>query len=373
MYFKDVIGQENVKQQLIKEAKERKMAYAHLFCGKSGIGKLPLALAYARYLLCEHPNGQDACGTCASCKKCDNWVHPDLHFTFPIVKKKNKETVCDDYLPEWRELLKYTPYFDLNTWLEKMNATNQQAQIFAKESDEMCRKLRVKPSQGEWKVMIIWMAEKMNAECSNKLLKLLEEPPPCTVFLLTSENPDSLLATIQSRTRRISLPGINENCMTEVLRNQYGLEEQDAADTARQSGGSFLKALEAIHLNEEKVFCLEQFVSLMRLAYQRKIRDLKGWSETMAAVGREGQKNFLNYCQRMVRENFMYNFHEQPLTYLNHDEAAFSKRFSPFINEGNVMEIMDELGEAQKHIEQNVNARMVFFDLALKIIVLLVR
>ena len=373
MFFKDVIGQEEAKERLIREAKEGKIAHARLFCGPEGIGKLPLAIAYARYLSCNNPGEKDACGICPSCVKISKLAHPDLHFVFPVIKKKSKDTVSDDFIAEWRELLSHTPYFNLNIWLEEMGAENQQAQIYVKESDEIIRKLSLKSSQGGYKIMIIWLPEKMNVECSNKLLKLLEEPPSQTIFLLVSEEPDMLLTTIQSRTQRFALYGIEEKYITERLQSQYGLQERDAISIGHRSEGNFLKALESIHLNEENKLFFDLFVSLMRLSYQRKIREMKQWSETLAAMGRERQKHFLSYCQRLVRENFMFNFQDPSLIFMNEEEQNFSKRFAPYINEKNVMGIMDELSEAQRHIEQNVNARMVFFDFSLKMIVLLVQ
>ena len=373
MYFRDVIGQEEAKRRLIREAKEGIVAHARLFCGPEGIGKLPLAIAYARYLSCNNPGEDDACGICPNCIMYNKLAHPDLHFVFPVIKKKSKDTVSDDYLPEWRELLNKTPYFNLNIWLEEMGAENQQAQIYVKESDEIIRKLSLKSSQGGYKIMIIWMPEKMNTECSNKLLKLLEEPPTQTVFLLVSENPDMLLTTIQSRTQRFNLFGIEENKIIEILCTRYGIQENDATNIAHRSEGNFLKALETIHLNEENQLFFELFVSLMRLSYQRKIREMRQWSETVASMGRERQKHFLSYCQRMIRENFIFNFRHPSLNYLNQEEQNFSNRFAPFVNERNVIGIMDELSEAQRHIEQNVNARMVFFDFSLKMIVLLVQ
>ena len=373
MFFRDVIGQNEAKQRLIREAKEGKIAHARLFCGPEGIGKLPLAIAYARYLSCQHPEGNDACGHCPNCMKYNKLAHPDLHFVFPVIKIKSKDTVSDDFLPEWRELISHTPYFNLNIWLKEMGAENQQAQIYVKESDEIIRKLNLKSSQGGYKIMIIWLPEKMNVECSNKLLKLLEEPPSQTIFLLISEEPDMLLTTIQSRTQRFNLYGIEEKQIAQKLIQQYGILEKDAVNIAHRSEGNFLKALEAIHLNEENQLFFDMFVSLMRLSYQRKIREMKQWSETMASMGRERQKQFLQYCQRMIRENFIYNFHNPSITFLNEEERSFSSRFAPFVNERNVIGIMDELSEAQRHIEQNVNARMVFFDFSLKMIVLLVQ
>ena len=373
MFFKDIIGQEEAKQRLIKEAKEGKIAHARLFCGNEGTGKLPLAIAYARYLSCEHPLENDACGTCPSCIKYNKLAHPDLHFVFPVIKKKNKDTVSDDYLTEWRELLTSTPYFNLNIWLREMGAENQQAQIYVKESDEILRKLSLKSSQGGYKIMIIWLPEKMNIECSNKLLKLLEEPPLQTLFFLISEEPGTLLTTILSRTQQFNLPRIEESSIVDALIQMYGVQEKDALNIAHRSEGNFLKALESIHINEENQLFFELFVNLMRLSYQRKVREMKLWSENLAGMGRERQKHFLTFCQRMIRENFIYNFHQPELTYLSMEEQNFSNRFAPFVNERNVISIMNELNEAQRHIEQNVNAKMVFFDFALKMIVLLVQ
>ena len=373
MFFKDIIGQEEAKKRLISKAKEGRIPHAMLFCGNEGTGKLPLAIAYARYLSCECPNDEDACGVCPSCVKYNKLAHPDLHFVFPVIKKKSKDTVSDDYLSEWRELLATTPYFNLNIWLKEMGAENQQAQIYVKESDEILRKLSLKSSQGGYKIMIIWLPEKMNTECSNKLLKLLEEPPQQTLFFLVSEEPDALLTTIQSRTQRFKIPGIGDNDIATTLVRKYGIEEKAAVNIAHRSEGNWIKALETIHTNEESKLFFELFVSLMRLAYQRKIREMKQWSETLAAMGRERQKHFLAYAQRMIRENFVCNFSNSSIVYLNEEEQNFANRFAPYINERNVINIMDELSEAERHIGQNVNARMVFFDFALKMIVLLVQ
>ena len=373
MLFKDIIGQEEAKERLIREAKEGKIAHARLFCGNEGVGKLPLAIAYAQYLSCEHPTDNDSCGICPNCVKYNKLIHPDLHFVFPVIKKKSKDTTSDDYLQEWREILNSSPYFNLNMWLKEMGAENQQAQIYVKESDEIIRKLNLKSSQGGYKVMIMWLPEKMNVECSNKLLKLLEEPPTQTIFILISEEPDMLLPTIQSRVQRFNIHAIDKEKIAETLCLNYGLEPNDAKNIAHRCQGNFLKALETIHLNEDNQFYFEEFVSLMRLAYQRKIREIKQWSDNIAAIGRERQKNFLAYIQRMLRESFIYNFHTPDISYLSDEEQKFSSRFSPFINEGNVISIMEELSIAEQHIGQNVNAKMVFFDLALKMIVLLVQ
>ncbi|HJD75390.1 DNA polymerase-3 subunit delta' [Bacteroides reticulotermitis] len=372
MFFKDVIGQQAIKDRLIQEVSEGRIPHAQLLCGSEGVGAFPLALAYARYISCSNPGQTDACGVCPSCVKYNKLVHPDLHFAFPIVKNaKRKRELCDDYIVEWRQLVLNNPYFNLNHWLNEIEAENSQAIIYAKESDEITKKLSLKSSEGGYKISIIWLPEKMHPVCANKLLKLLEEPPKKTVFLLVSEVPEMILPTILSRTQRINIRKIDEACIAETLQSRYGTLQADSLSIAHLANGNFIKALEAIHLNEENQLFFDLFVSLMRLSYQRKIREMKLWSDQVASMGREKQKNFLGYCQRMIRENFIYNLHRKELTYMTIGEQNFATRFAPFINERNIMGLMDELSEAQQHIEQNVNAKMVFFDFSLKMIVLL--
>ena len=343
MFFKDVIGLDTAKQQLIQEVREGRIPHAQLFCGPAGVGKLPLAMAYARYICCPNRTETDACGTCPSCVKWNKLVHPDVHFVFPIVKNaKGKKEVCDDYIADWRHLVLSNPYFSLNHWLNEMGAENGQAIIYAKESDEITRKLSLKSSEGGYKVTIVWLPEKLHEVCANKLLKLLEEPPEKTIFLLVSEAPEMILSTILSRTQRFNIRKIDEASVANALQQKYGVQPADSQTIAHLANGNFIKALETIHLNEENELFFKLFVSLMRLSSQRKIR-----------------------------ENFIYNLHRKEMNYMTLPEQNFATRFAPFVNERNVMGIMDELSEAQVHIEQNVNARMVFFDFSLKMIVLL--
>lgn len=369
MFFKDVIGQEEAKTRLIREVKDGRIAHALLFNGPLGAGKMPLALAYARYLCCTNRGEKDACGTCPSCIKFNKLVHPDVHFIFPTVKKM----FCDELLPHWRHLLLSTPYFTIDHWLNEMDAENAQAIIYQQESSAIIKKLNFKSSEGGYKVVILWLPERMHVVFANKILKLLEEPPEFTVFLLVTENQDKLLPTIISRCQPFYIPRIEEGKVTEALQSNYGVESLQAKSIAHISNGNFVKALETIHLNKENEAYFDLFVGLMRLAYMRKVKDLKLWSENIAALGRERQKNFLQYSQHMVRENFMNNFRQPNMIYMTPDETKFSSRFCPFINERNVIEIMEELSAAQADIEQNVNAKMVFFDFALKMIMLIMK
>ena len=371
--FGDIIGQERVVEQLRRSVDENRLAHALLITGPRGNGKLPIAVALAKYLLCGNKAGGEACDCCPTCVKVNKLIHTDLHFVFPVKKKKNSSSdstpVSDDYIQEWRELLTKNPYFGYDAWLQKLDVDNQQPMIYERESGEILHKLSMHSREGGWKVVIIWLPEKMKEAGSNKLLKIIEEPPQDTLFILVSEEPGHILPTILSRTQRIDVPRILQEDMKRALVSRYGLTADDAAQIAQQCGGDVEKAEELLSLNEEKALYLELFAQLMRAAYARNIRDMKQWSERVAAMGRERQKRMLEYCQRMIRENFIMNFKRDEMLCLSADERNFSVRFSPFVNERNIFGIMEELSEAARHIEQNVNAKMVFFDTSLRMIV----
>lgn len=365
--FKDIVGQSEIKERLISSVKQGKVAHAQLFCGPEGVGKLPLAISYAQYLNCQNPTETDACGVCSSCSKYHNLAHPDLHFVFPIVQKKQqKKEVCDDYIEEWREFLGKNPYSNLSQWLNFIDAENSQGLIYAKESNEIIRKLSLKIYEAKYKVMIIWLPERMNEECANKILKIIEEPLGTTVFILVSDTPDKIIGTIQSRSQRINIHGVEQEAIAQNLITEYNIEEDDAKNIAHISKGSYLKALQTISLNEEHKYFLDLFVGMMRASYARNIKEIKNIADKISSIGRERQRSFLAYAQSMVREYFVSNLKQDEMVYLAKDEASFGTRFAPFINERNIIGFMDELALAERHIEQNVNAKMVFFDLCLK-------
>lgn len=396
MQFSDIIGQEEVKQRLIKDVELDRVPHALMLCGPRGAGKLPLALALAQTLLCENAGSKkmtepevdmfgeaipstrltEACQTCKSCKMVEALSHPDLHFSFPIIKKKNSSSapICDDYLTEWREQLHNNVYFDINDWLYDMKAENQQATYYVGESDSLLRKLAIKASQGGRRVIIIWLPERMNQDTANKLLKLIEEPPSLTHFIMVCEEPDKVLGTILSRTQRINVPALTEQEISEALQQRHAMPTEYATELAHIAQGSYTQALHRMQAGNEESEFFEYFVQLMRLAYMRKMKELRTWSDEMASKGRESQKRFLQYAQRLVRENFIYNFRQQDrLNYQLKRESEFSVNFARFINERNVIKIMDELTLAEQDIEGNVNAKMVFFDFAMQIIVLLLQ
>ncbi|MBD8389515.1 DNA polymerase III subunit delta' [Dysgonomonas sp. BGC7] len=372
MFFKDIIGQKEVKERLTRSVKEGFIPHAQLFCGPEGIGKFPLALAYAQYLNCENRTDDDSCGKCPSCVKYNHLAHPDLHFVFPIVKKAaKKKEVCDDYISEWREFVKNSSYFNLGQWLDHIDAENSQGLIYAKESEEIIRKLSLKIYEAKYKIMIIWLPEKMHESCANKLLKIIEEPTDNTIFLLVSDTPDNIITTIQSRCQRINIHGIEENDIVQALESEYNITPEDALNVAHLANGSYLKALETISLNEEHKFFFNLFIQMMRASYARNIKEIKAIGNELGGIGRENQKSFLIYCQRMVREYFISNMKQPDIVYMAQDEANFGIRFAPFVNEKNIIGLMNELALAERHIEQNVNAKMVFFDLCLKITMLI--
>lgn len=376
MYFRDIIGQQEVIERLVKDAQAGTVPHALLFCGPEGTGKLQTAIAFARYLLCrDKADSTDSCGTCPACVKMDKLVHPDLHFVFPVINKSKsagRSTISDDEISTWRETVLEQQYFGFEDWLAAIDADNKQARIFVTESESILGKLSLKSVEGGYKVMIIWHAEKMNAECANSLLKLLEEPPAGTVFILTTDTPELMLETILSRTQRIDFKRIPAELIEQKLTGPgYLLDSDTAAKIAHLSGGSWLKAMNALRVNAESDEFLEYFMQLMRLSYGRRLKDLKIWSDNVAGGGREWQKRFLAYCQRMIRENFICNFHNPELNYMTEQERQFSVRFAPYVNENNIIGLTEVLSDAQRDIEQNVNSKMVFFDLSLKTIMLM--
>ena len=374
MKFAEVIGQENVKRRLIQSVQEGFIPHSRLITGMEGVGALPLALAYARYLMCRNRKETDACGSCPSCVKFNKYAHPDLHFVFPIIKNdKKKKEVCDDYLTEWRQQLSEQPYFGLSQWFQRIDAENAQGMIYAKESNEIIRKLMLKTYEAEYKVMIIWLPEKMHESCANKLLKIIEEPPDNTVFLLVSEQPDQIIGTIQSRSQRLSIPPIEPEILSHVLAGKYTLNPDDLQFAVHLAGGSYIRAVAVIESASEQELFFDLFVAIMRNSWRRDVKNMKVKAEFFASLGRERQKAFFAYCQRILRENYIYQLQQPEINYLNRAESDFSKNFSPYIHERNIIDFMDELALAERHVEQNVNPRLVFFDLSMKIAVLLKR
>lgn len=378
MNWSEVIGQEDIKQKLTSMVDDEHVPHAMILCGPYGCGKMAMAMAMASYLLTEgsmriNPQFNKA----NSEAMLGQWEHPDLHFSFPTIKRAgmsaDHQPVSGDYAKEWRQMLMQGPYFNISQWMDYMDAANQQAIITGAESDELARKLSLKSSLGGYKVAVIWLPERMNLTSANKLLKLLEEPPHQTIFIMASEEPEKLLDTIKSRTQRIDMKRLTNKDICDALVQQRGIDEASAQRIARLANGNWMNALDALNTSNENRQFFDMFTMLMRLAYTRNIKELKKWSEAVAAYGREKQRRMLVYFTGQVRENFMYNFRNPELTYMTVEEENFSKKFSPFINELNVIEISELMERANRDIGQNANAKIVMFDMALKMIVLLLR
>ena len=369
MTFDEVIGQQEAKERLMQMVNEGRLPHAMMLCGPIGAGKMALAIAFACQLLDD--------GRVSSKAMLEKLEHPDLHFTYPTIKlpsmSADHKPVSDDFSSNWHELLKGGPYFTMDQWMQAMGGENQQAIITAGESDQLVKKLSLKSSQGGYKVSIVWLPERMNIECANKLLKLIEEPPQQTVFIMVCEEPDKLLETIRSRVQRVDVRKTDDESIERALVERRGISDEAAHRIARLANGNWLKAIEEIQVGSENEQFLDMFISLMRLAYQRKIKDLRKWSEVMASFGREKQKRWLTYFLRMIRENFVYNFHQEELTYMTQKEEDFARNFARFINETNILPISELANKAVRDIGQNANAKIVFFDFTLQMIVLLLR
>jgi len=372
MQFSEIIGQEAVKQRLVNSFNDGRLSHAQLFLGPEGSGTLAMAIAYSQYINCPNKTANDSCGTCPSCMKYKALVHPDLHFVFPIITSpKFKEPVSDNYITEWRKINNDTKsYFNLNGWLEYIDAENKQGSIQKNESSEINRKLNLKTYEADYKTMIIWMADKMNETCANKILKILEEPPPNTLFILIAENTDSILATILSRTQMIKLVKIDKGNMLSYIKSEYKLGEEEAQFVAANANGNIIAVKSAVNMSEEIGMFFESFTNLMRKSYQRDFEGLIEWSKAVATWGREKQKTYLEYCLGMLRNNFVMNQKANNILHMSKMEADFSSKFSVFINDSNIEEFSVLLSEAHYHIERNGSAKIIFLDLALKIAIL---
>lgn len=381
MQFTDVIGQHEARERLLRLVAEHRVPHAMLFTGPEGSGKLALALAFASYLLGERYEGKSVLDSAAAVTNAEamlrKFEHPDLHFSYPVIRPRGssseRKVTSDDFAAEWRQLLKGGAYFTMNRWMALMGAENQQSAIFEAESDLLSHKLNMKSSMGGYKISVVWLAERMNVECSNKLLKLLEEPPQKTVFLLVSEAPGQLLETIRSRVQRFDVRRISDEDIEQALTQSRGIDAADARRIARSAGGNWLKALEALDADNENRQFFNLFVMLMRKAYVHDVKELKHWSEAVSAFGREKQLRMLAYFLRMVRENFVYNFRQSELCYMSTEEEEFAKNFARFINERNVVDISQRLQRVIRDIGQNANGKIQFFNLALEMAIYLRR
>lgn len=372
MKFSKVIGQEDVKQYLLRSVKEQRISHAQLFSGPSGTGKLALAIAYAQYISCKDKQENDSCGTCSSCVKFNKLAHPDFHFTMPLASTKRvtkaEQLVSSTFMTEWREFVLDNPYAGLNEWFAKIGVENKQGNINVHESAEILRKLSLKPYEGEYRILIVWMPEKMNAQCANKLLKIIEEPPQKTVFLLITEDPEELLPTILSRVQMVKVPAMSDEDIAGGLKAQFELDDKQLRHIITLSEGSYFTAVKMAEHDESAEFHTDKFVEWMRWCYAMKVSELLEFSEEMAKSGRERQKVFLNHAISILRKALLLNFDVNDLVKIADDsEQDFLTKFAPFVHGANTPDLIAEFDKAVYHIERNAYAKIVFMDLSIKI------
>lgn len=366
MLFENIIGQDKVKKELIYSVNSGRLGHALLFSGKNGYGTLALALAFSQYILCTGDKRNDSCNHCASCHKMHKIIHPDLNFSFPIIKAK-ATSVSDDFLAEWRTFLSDKPYAGLQEWAESIGVEGKSMIIPVKESHNIIHKLNFKSVESDYKIMLIWQPERMNTEASNSLLKILEEPHEKTLFILVSENPNKLLPTIKSRVQEIKINPISATDIKEYLIQKKGLEENLASSYSHTSGGDLERALHLIESPEMAKYNQEQFINIMRLCWNRNMIAVNSWVDDITKLSIEPQKNFLHHSLRMLRENFMLRFRENKLIYMTDKEREFSVKFSPYITEKNIIHLQQEFERAYKDLSANVNPTIVFTDLCIKV------
>ncbi len=391
MLFRDIIGHKDIINRLIQTVKDNRVSHAQLILGPEGIGKLALAIAYAQFVNCvdkqyNNQNGilADSCGVCKSCLKFKKLIHPDVHFVFPntTTKKITKNNFSENFLTEWREFLIENNYIvTLNQWFEKLGVENKQGTINVRDCNEINRILSFKTYEAEYKVMIIWMVEKLYHSAAPKILKILEEPPEKTLFILISENHDQILSTILSRTQLIKLYKIKDNEIIDTLIDKYQIDADRAVEIASHSEGNLLDAMSLISQNAEDKFHTEVLIKWMRSCFKGNLNEnsknnvegLNDLVNVLAKIGREKQKSFLNYILKISRACILIHYDQSALLKLSSDEANFLQKFYLYINPLNIEDIQKEINTAIYHIERNANASILFMDLSLKMYKLLNR
>jgi DNA polymerase-3 subunit delta' len=371
MQFTDVLGQEHLKSHLITSANNGRIPHAQLFVGPEGSGTLPMAIAYAQHIIC----GNNKANESGSKLKFEHLSHPDLHFAYPVAStdKVKSHPVSKQFLEDWRAMLKEQPYGNLFDWYKQLGIDNKQGQIGVDEAQDISKSLSLKAYEGGFKVMIIWMVEKMNTACANKLLKLIEEPPNKTIFILIAEDEQQIISTIKSRCQLLHFPPLSEEVIKDALIKSYQIPEVDATKIAHQANGNYNKACDLVYHDSEDTQFEEWFVFWIRSAFKAKgnkaaIHDLISWSEEIAKTGRETQKQFLSFCLDFFRQAMLLNYNANELVFMEPKSESFKlEKFAPFVHENNVLEISDEIQDAIYHIERNGNSKIILTDLSIKL------
>lgn len=375
MLFSEILGQDHIKNHLTQSVENGRIPHAQLFVGPEGCGTLPMAIAYAQYILCNNKNGENTEGNNSCNLKFNTFSHPDLHFAFPVTTndKIKSKPVSNLFLEDWQQLLTQQPYGNLFDWYKQIGVDNKQGQIGVDEAQAIVKTLSLKSYEGGYKVMLIWMAEKMNIACANKLLKLIEEPPDKTVFLLITEDEEQIISTISSRCQVLHFPPLPEDEIKKALIKKYSLEVSIAIKIAHQANGNYNKACDLVYQDSEDLQFETWFIFWIRSAFKAKgnktaIHDLMSWSEEIAKTGRETQKQFLHFCLDFFRQALLLNYNANELVYFEPKSKNFKlNNFAPFVNDRNIIEINEELQDAIYHIERNGNSKIILTDLSIKL------
>jgi DNA polymerase-3 subunit delta' len=370
MFFENLIGHTHILNHLKKSAENGRIPHAQLFVGKEGVGTLSVAIAYASFLICKDHKDAESC-----LHNCEKWQHPDLHFAFPTAPNESVKThpVSNLFMTDWRQFLTENPFGSLFDWYQHIGIENKQGQIGVDEAQEIVKALQLKPYEGTYQVMIIWMPEKMNAAASNKLLKLIEEPPYKTIFLLVTEDEEQIISTIKSRCQALHFGNLSVKQIADYLMDHRDTDPNEALKMAHQADGSMNKALKLLSERSEDNLFEKWFINWVRAAFRAKgnaavINDLIAWSNDIAEIGREPQKQFLNYCIQFFRQALLKNYKADALVFLEPKTEGFKlEKFAPFVHNGNILDIIKELEEAQYHIERNGNAKIILLDMSIKL------
>lgn len=368
MLFKEVVGNQETKKALIQQVESGRVSHAQLFLGPEGSGKLAMAIAYSQYLLCDAPTSTDACDECPNCLKMKSLTHPDLHFAFPVVANKTAKIGSSiDRIKEWNSLILKNTYFGLNQWQEELDEMGKNAAIAVEESRLILKRLSLKSYGGKYKIMIIWLPEKMNTQAANKLLKILEEPPEQTVFFLICNNSEGMLPTILSRTQIIRFPALKVSEVSDFLTNRFHIEASIAESAATLSQGNLNEAMQLLQGAKSQNLFFDLFVKMMRAAYTANPIELMDISDEAASLDKENQKNFVKYGLHLFRESIILNYMKGELLNLRVEERKFLEKFARFINNQNITELLSEFNDAYYHLERNANSKILFSDLLIKL------
>jgi DNA polymerase III subunit delta' len=366
MKFSDIHGLEDTKKRLISSAQQNHVAHAQLFTGVEGSALLPMALAFASYLNCENPSDTDSCGECGACSKSHKYVHPDIHFVYPVSGTEDvkvKDAISKAFLPYWRNFLLDNPFGNLTDWALAFGGENKQLSIYRRESREIIDALSLKAFEGKFKIMIIWMPERMHMATANGILKILEEPASNTVFLLVSPNHEQLLRTIRSRTQLIRIPPFNSTELVHILTHEHGLEKPKATQLTHLADGSLRTALK-IH-EEADINLHTMFINWMRNCFAYNFEELSTDAEKFAALPKSAQRTLLLYGLEILRESLVANQEEDKLLRMTGDEMAFVKKFSKTLTTTLIDKLAINLNDSHYHLERNANAKIVFMNLSI--------